>query len=81
VIRVGVEADERQEGVRHWQVSGPFGEGYLLVLVSENPIYEGLRPEVAEPLEDYRETLLEAVRDPEIGVKAAHVQRVEFRPR
>jgi hypothetical protein len=80
VIRVGVEADERQQGVRHWQVGEPFGEGYLLVLVSETPIYEGLR-DVAEPLDSYRDILLAAVGDPEVGVKAAHVQRVEFRPR
>ena len=80
-IRVGVAAErERREGVRHWQVSGPFGEGYLLATLSENRLYEGLRPEV-EPLADYREVLLDALLDPATGRKTAQVERIEFRLR
>ena len=79
-IRVGVEAAERRDGVRHWQVSGPFGAGYLLASVSENPLYEGLRP-IEEPLDDYRDVLLGALADPKTGVKSARVERLEFRPR
>lgn len=79
VMRVGVEADERQEGVRHWQVSEPFGEAYLMVLVSEEPIYEELRP-IAEPLESYRDVLLEALSDPDSGGKSVYLRQIEFRP-
>ena len=71
-IRVGVEAAERRDGVRFWQVGEPFGEGYLLAVVSENPLYRGLRP-VEETIADYQDVLLEALANPATGRKWAQV--------
>jgi hypothetical protein len=79
-IRIGIEASERRDGVRYWQVGEPFGEGYLLAIVSENPLYRGLRP-VEETIADYQDVLLEALANPATGRKWAQVQRLEFRPR
>jgi len=79
-IRVGVEASERRDGIRFWQVGEPFGEGYLLALVSEKPLYQGLRP-IEETIADYQDVLLGALANPETGRKSAQVERIEFRPR
>jgi hypothetical protein len=79
-IRVGVEAAERRDGVRFWRVSAPFGDGYLLALVSEQPLYQGLRP-VEEDIVDYQNVLLAALSDTDGGRTAARVERLEFRPR
>ena len=79
-IRVGVEAAERADGVRHWQIAGPFSDGYLLATVSEEPLYEGVRP-IEESISEYREVLLQSLADPGTGRKAARVERLEFRPR
>jgi serine/threonine-protein kinase len=79
-IRVGVEEAERRDGIRFWQVGEPFGEGYLLALVSEKPLYQGLRP-IEESIADYQDVLLEALANPETGRKSAQVERIEFRPR
>ncbi|HET6519755.1 MAG TPA: protein kinase [Geminicoccaceae bacterium] len=79
-IRIGVEERERRDSVRHWQVSGSFGDAYLLATVSENRLYDGLRP-IEEPIADYRDVLLKALADPDAGRKSAQVERIEFRPR
>jgi hypothetical protein len=79
-VRVGVEAAERRDGVRHWQVSPPYGAAYLLATVTEHPLYEGLRP-IEEPLDAYMPVLLAALQDSSSGAKAAQVQHLEFRPR
>jgi hypothetical protein len=80
IIRVGVEEEERASGIRFWQVSGPFGTGYLVALVSEQPIYDGVR-QVVEPIDQYRPMLLDALGDPATGRKAATVVPLEFRPK
>jgi hypothetical protein len=79
-VRIGVEAAERQDGVRHWQVSPPYGAAYILATVTEHPLYEGLRP-IEEPLDAYMPVLLAALQDASSGAKAAQVQHLEFRPR
>ena len=79
-VRIGVEAAERRDGVRHWQVSPPYGAAYILATVTEHPLYEGLRP-IEEPLEAYMPVLLAALQDASSGAKAAQVQHLEFRPR
>ena len=79
-IRVGVEAAERRNGIRFWQVGEPFGEGYLLATVSEKPLYPTLRP-IEETIADYQDVLLGALADPDRGRKSAQVERLEFRPR
>jgi hypothetical protein len=79
-IRVGVEQAERRDGVRHWEIGEPFGKGYVLALVSEKPLYEGLRP-VEESIADYRAVLLKALADQGTGRKSAQITPIEFRPR
>jgi hypothetical protein len=79
-IRVGVEQAERRDGVRHWEIGEPFGKGYVLALVSEKPLYQGLRP-VAESIADYRAVLLKAIADQGTGRKSAQITPIEFRPR
>ena len=80
MIRVGVEADERQTGVRHWQISGPFGTGWLIALVTENRLFDDLRP-IGETIEAYRPELLDALRDPTLGRASYSMVPVEFKPR
>jgi hypothetical protein len=79
-IQIGVESEQRAAGVREWQVSAPFGPGYVFTTISQQPIYEGLRP-IAEPLEDYRPVLLDALANQETNTMAVQLERVEFRPR
>ena len=80
MIRVGVEEDERASGVRHWQISGPFGTGYLAALVTENRLFDDLRP-IGETIDTYRQALLDALDDPSIGRTALSLTPVEFRAR
>jgi len=79
-VRVGVEEEQQASGVRSWQVGEPFGEGYLLAVLSEKPLYEGLRP-IEESLDDYREALLGSLADGSLGKTSVDVVRLEFRPR
>lgn len=79
-IKIGVEAEGRRAGVRHWQVAPPLVPGYLVLIASEKPIYEGLR-ELEEPLPGYLDSLLPVVGDPSRGKTSISVQRVEFRER
>jgi Domain of unknown function (DUF4384) len=79
-IRLGVEAGERRAGVRDWQVVPPLGPGYLLLVASDRPIYEGVR-EIEEPLQDYLKVLVPALSNADGGRKAVRVQPIEFRER
>lgn len=79
MIRIGVEASERAPNVRHWQASAPFGPGYIVVLATEEPLYNGLRP-LQEPVGVYRDYVVKRLKEMG-GGKAAHVERIEFRPR
>ena len=53
-IRIGVEETNRRAGVRDWQVAPPFGPGYVVVVASERPLYEGTR-QLEEPLRQLSE--------------------------
>jgi hypothetical protein len=78
-VQIGVEEADRAPDVRHWQVSGPFGAGYVLATVSEQPLYQGLRP-IAEPLAEYEPVLIDALANKGDNRIAIQLERVEFRP-
>jgi hypothetical protein len=80
-VTIGVEADGRAPGVRHWQSGPPFTSAYVIAVASERRLYEGLRP-VGEPLAAYADVLLKALADAATGRKTAvAVRRIEFRQR
>ncbi|BCX16642.1 MAG: hypothetical protein KatS3mg117_0324 [Geminicoccaceae bacterium] len=59
-LRVGREKAEAGPNHRVWEASEPFGEGRLVLLLSERPLFEGLRP-IAEPAAEYLAALRTAI--------------------
>lgn len=59
-LRVGRERSEAGPQDRVWEVSEPYGEGRLVLLLSERPLFEGLRP-IGEPAPDYLAALEAAI--------------------
>lgn len=59
-VRVGREKAEAGPRDRVWEASEPYGEGRLVLLLSERPLFEGLRP-IGEPAGDYLAALEAAI--------------------
>jgi hypothetical protein len=80
-LRVGRERAGAGERDRVWDVSAPFGDGRIVVIASETPLHDGLRP-LAEPIADYlaflERALPAAARRGRVGATAAVI---ETRPR
>jgi hypothetical protein len=80
--RVQIGKDDATAGPddRVWHLSEPFGPGRIVAIVSESPLYEGLRP-IGEPADQYLDFLrgaLESARS--FGRVAATDVAIETRP-
>ncbi len=77
-IRIGVEEQDRQEGVRDWRVDPPVGDAWLVVTAVEQPLYEGLLP-ITQPARDYLDRVVAVLDGGAAGARSVRIQRLEFR--
>lgn len=77
-IRIGVEEQDRQEGVRDWRVDPPVGDAWLVVTAAERPLYEGLLP-ITQPASAYLDRVVAALDGGAAGERSVRIQRLEFR--
>jgi len=59
-LRVGREKAEAGPEDRVWEASEPYGEGRLVLVLSERPLFDGPRP-IGEPAADYLAALQAAI--------------------
>jgi eukaryotic-like serine/threonine-protein kinase len=63
-LKVGREAAGAGTNDRVWRLSEPYGDGSIVVIASETPLYSGLR-ELGEPIDKYLAFLGPALREAE----------------
>lgn len=79
-VQIGHEADAAGAGQRVWRLSEPFGPGQVVAIVSERPLYDGLRP-IGEQASAYLDFLAGAVPAVAQGGRLAMAEMpIETRP-